>query len=168
MKRFLKGCSFIFCLIVLFVSCSINSIFRNKPSYDLSKVLAYKNSYVGDNSSISNILNNLPANEYLNGIELKTQSEPYGIIAKYKITNNEIELSFEDKSTRKLSQGDILLNNAVIIFALVQNADYIEYKFDNGEGIKYERNDLKEYQDKYGKNLESIVKDKTSLEKFLK
>lgn len=168
MNKFLKGCSFIFCLTILLVSCSTNLNIGNKPSYDLSKVLMYKNSYVGDNSAVSNILNNLPANEYLNGIELKTQSEPYGIIANYKISNKKIDLIFEDKITKKLSQEDVLLYNAVIILALVQNANYIEYKFDNGEGIKYERSDLKQYQEKYGKNLESLVKDKNSLEKFLK
>ena len=104
-------------LIVLF----LNGCNSNDAKEDLFE---FKGSFVGDNSAVGRIVNQLPSGEYFNGFELKTQEEPYGMILNYEgIEADEIEK--KDKETA--------IYNATFIFALVQNAEWITFRFDNRE-----------------------------------
>ena len=70
----------IFILLLGIIGCSKYSEEKettNESNVNLNTVLKYKDSYVGDNSSVSNIINNLPGNIYNEGIELQTTSKPY-------------------------------------------------------------------------------------------
>ncbi len=76
------------------IGCGINSEKKSKENikntskvetYDLIK---YKGTYVGNNSSVGNIIENLPANEYSAGFSLQTSKEPYEITVNYKANEN--------------------------------------------------------------------------------
>lgn len=135
---------------------------------NLTTVLKYKDSYVGDNSAIVNIVNNLPANIYNVGIELQTTSKPYEITIRYK-GFDDIDIRFEDGSLISSSFPYVIKNNALIILSLVKNVDIVNFDVDDGTVITYERTDLvNSYKDDFGNNLEEITKDKSSLENFIK
>ncbi|MGN0144666.1 MAG: DUF4825 domain-containing protein [Clostridium sp.] len=140
----------------------------NESKVNLTTVLKYKDSYVGDNSAVSNIVNNLPANIYNEGIELQTASEPYEITIHYK-SFEDISIKFEDDSLMSSSFPYVMKNNALIILSLVPNADIVNLHIDDGTIITYERTDLVNgHKDDFGNNLEKITKDKSSLENFIK
>lgn len=109
-----------FLLFILFVinGCDPNN---ESPSNDLFQ---FQGSYVGDNSAIGNLAYKLPNGENLDGFELKTKEKPYGIVLNYK----NIEVADLEKEYQ-----EIAIYNASFIFALVQNADWITFNFDDHE-----------------------------------
>ena len=56
----------------------------NESKISVDKLLEYKDSYVGNNSAIGNIISNLPANIYVKGFELQKNSKSYEINIDYK------------------------------------------------------------------------------------
>ena len=76
-----------FSLLVLLLLSGCNSNDRNNNN----DIFQFKDSFVGDNSAVGNIVNQLPGAEQLNGFELKTNEEPYGIILNYDWTESEQE-----------------------------------------------------------------------------
>lgn len=102
---------------------------RNELDYE--RIYQYKTLYVGDASKVSNLANSLYYAEYKKGISLNTDSRPYGITVNYQIDpedisirpNNEIEVTYK------------MLKNAAIMFCLIDNADTINFNFDDGSGI---------------------------------
>ncbi|NFV11654.1 DUF4825 domain-containing protein [Clostridium sporogenes] len=152
------------------IGCRMNSDKKSKDNikntstvetYDLIK---YKSSYVGDNSSVGNIIKNLPANEYSAGFSLQTSKEPYEIILNYKANENLGEENYNkfwsDKKPAKL-----LEKNAVVLLSLVTNAEIIKFNVDNIGKESYEYN-RKSLEQKYG-SLEKLFNDNDSLNKFL-
>ena len=124
-------------LILLF----LNGCNSNDANEDLFE---FKGSFVGDNNAVGSIVNQLPSGEYLHGFELKTKEEPYGIILNYEgIEADEIEK--KDKETA--------IYNATFLFALVQNAEWVTFHFDNRE-YKVTKEEL---QDWYGKELSDFT-----------
>lgn len=161
----------IFILLLGIIGCSKYSEEKettNESNVNLNTVLKYKDSYVGDNSAISNIINNLPGNIYNEGIELQTTSKPYEITIYYK-SFKDISIRFEDNSLLSSSFPYVMKTNALIIFSLVQNADIVNFNIADENIITYERTSLvNEHKDDFGNNLEKITNDKSSLENFIK
>lgn len=125
-------------LLILLILNGCNSTDTNEDLYE------FKSAFIGDNSAIGSIVNQLPSSEYLNGFELKTKEAPYGVILNYKgIEADDIEK--KDKETA--------IYNATFIFALVQNADWVLFHFDNRE-YKVTKEEL---QDWYGKELSNFT-----------
>ncbi|MGG7142679.1 DUF4825 domain-containing protein [Clostridium nigeriense] len=140
----------------------------NESKANLTTVLKYKDSYVGDNSAVTNIVNNLPANIYNEGIELQATSKPYEITIHYK-SFKDISIRLEDDSLITSSFSYVMKNNALIILSLIQNADIVNFDISDGTSITYERTALvNTHKDDFGNNLEEITKDKSSLENFIK
>lgn len=129
-----------------------------KNEYNIVKLLEYKDSNIGDNTAITSIISNLPANTYNDGIELQTASKPYEVTVNYKgLEGIDLELS------------DTMKKNAMIIFSLIKNIDVVKFNIvENGTAITYEKDKLvNPYKVEYGENLENITKDKSSLKKFI-
>lgn len=129
-----------------------------KNEYNIVKLLEYKDSNIGDNTAITSIISNLPANTYNDGIELQTASKPYEVTVNYKgLEGIDLELS------------DTMKKNAMIIFSLIKNIDVVKFNIvENGTTITYEKDKLvNPYKVEYGENLENITKDKSSLKKFI-
>lgn len=113
----------------------------------------YKDSYVGDNSAVGNIVGRLPGNEDFQKMELKTAEEPYGIILHYapneELTGKEV--------------GERFLYNASFLFALVKNADWIEFVYGE-QSFKVSREAL---QNRFGTDLRDFSAEE-ELDAFLR
>jgi len=107
-------------------------------------VFQYKNAYVGDNSAVINIVNHSMQSEKFRGLELKTKEVPYGIILNYDGSESEKN----DKRT--------VIYNATYLFALIQNAQWITFNFDNQE-YKITRNALIAW---YGEDFSTLQSEK--------
>lgn len=101
----------------------------------------YKNSYAGDAGAVGNITRQLPNpdGEQLNGLELRTSEEPYGIILNYIEAENE----------NSASKQELAIYNTTFILALVKNADWVAFRFSDGE-LKISREQLDAL---YGKDI---------------
>jgi hypothetical protein len=129
---------FFFSLLILLFLNGCNS---NNANEDLFQ---FKGSYVGDNNAVSHIVSLLPSGENLEGFELKTKEEPYGIIINYNgIEAEDIEKKYRETATY----------NATFIFALVQNAKWITFIFDDYE-YKLTKEKLQGW---YGKELSEFT-----------
>ena len=111
-------------------------------------IFQFKDSFVGDNSAVGNIANQLRSGENLEGFELKTKEKPYGIILNYDWLESE------------QNYKETAIFNATFLFSLVQNVDWITFNFDNRE-YKITKGNLQEW---YGKEL-SEFKNEDELKK---
>jgi len=91
-------------LMMLLTSCS-------QSAESKTDLFQYKNSYVGDNSAVGNIVNELTYNNELNQISLETKKEPYGIILEYK----DIDTNSIDKEMK-----ETVITNSTFLFALIK------------------------------------------------
>ena len=128
-----------FILLVLPLLSGCNSNNRNINN----DIFQYKGSFVGDNSAIGNIANQLPEAEQLNDFELKTNEEPYGIILNYDWTESEQEYK------------ETVIYNGTFLFTLVQNVDWIIFNSEIDEYTITKEN----LQAWYGKELSEVQKE---------
>ena len=84
-------------------------------------IFKFKDSFVGDNSAVGNIVYQLQGAEHLKGFELETKERPYGIILNY------------DWSESEQNYKKTAVFNATFLFTLVQNAEWITFNFDTQE-----------------------------------
>ena len=101
----------------------------------------YQDSYIGDNSAIGNIISKIYSGDYVESFSLDTNTLPYGVTINYKDN----------------TYGDIyksLEQDALIIFKLVNNIDYVEFKV-NSDTYIFEK---KHVNDIY-KNINEISLD---------
>lgn len=113
----------------------------------------YKGSYVGDNSAVGNIVERLPGSKDFRGRELKTAEEPYGIVLRYAPEEG-------------MAPGEVyerLFYNAAFLFALVSNAEWIEFQYGD-QSVKVTRDAL---EDRYGTDLRRFSSEE-ELDTFLK
>lgn len=118
---------------------------------NMEELKKYKDSYVGDNSAVINILANLPLNTYVSELSLKTDRKPYEITVNYK-ENPALGLDDYNNFWKDKNPNEVLEKNAALMFSLIKNTDVIEFNVENiGEkNYKYTRDELKE---KYGEDL---------------
>ncbi|ENH96745.1 hypothetical protein J416_09044 [Gracilibacillus halophilus YIM-C55.5] len=135
MKQLLK-----FSLLSLLVIILVSGCNTSNGKEDIFK---YKDSFVGDNSAVGNIVRQLQGAEHFQDFELKTKDKPYGVILNYDWLNSE----------QKYKEAAI--HNATFIFALVQNVDWITFNFDDQE-YKITKENL---QDWYGEDLSGLSED---------
>jgi hypothetical protein len=133
-------------LMILLSGCSLN----NDSKTDLFQ---YKNSYVGDNSAVVNIVKKLAHNKELNQISLETNKEPYGITLEYKdlVAKN---------ANREMKET--VISNSTFIFVLIKNVDWITFKFPDQEFTVTKE----KLQDWYNKKLDGI-KNEQDLKKLI-
>lgn len=134
---------FFFSVLILLLLGGCNS----KPAPEKDDLFRFKDSYVGDNGAVGNIINGLrsPDGEKSNGLELKTTEEPYGIIVNYKTD--------ETVASAEKNYKEIVLYNATFIFALIKNSDWIQFNFVEDE-VTVTREDLESWYG--GKDLRTF------------
>lgn len=103
-------------------------------------IFVYKDSYVGDASAVGNSASRLQGAEHYKGFELQTTEEPYGIILNY------------DDSNSELDEKETAVYNATYLFALIRNADWITFRFNERE-YTVTRSAMQEW---YGKDLREL------------
>ncbi len=142
-------------------SKSVNGI----QKINIEKLIQYKDSYVGDNSSVGGILYNLPGNIYVKQFSLQTNTTPYGIKVNYGLEQNS-NLKEDDfnKFWNSESVRKIFLNNSTTLFILVKNVDKVEFELDtpSKQSFSITRKELEAF---YGKDLREYSNDISSWEK---
>ena len=149
-------------LLMLSMLLSFVLVGCGKPT-NMTELLNYKGSFVGDNSAVGHIIELLPAHEYLDGFELQTSQEPYEVTINYK-PFDEATVELEDGSTSKVALNEVLQGNSMIILSLVTNAEIVNFNIGDQETITFDRTTLSE---NYGNDLESISEDVSSLQNFI-
>lgn len=135
---------------------------ESKYSKNIDELYKYKGSYVGNNSSIGNImtLSNFSDDIAYKHIQLQTKEKPYGI---------NIDL---DKSEASKYQRDFLELKSLILFALVDNLDYVQYTTEDEtsiEGVQITRKDANQLTNKELKvSIENLSRDKKQFENLYK
>jgi len=126
----------------------------------LSNLLEHRTRYIGDASNVSNLLGKLPYGENKEGIELATDSRPYGITINYRLE----DIEGASENTIK-SMEPVLQDNALILFSLIENVDTVKFNIlpVNME-VQFERSEMQQYFDR---ELWDYSKDKKSYEEFL-
>ena len=112
-------------LLMLSMLLSFVLVGCGKPT-NMTELLNYKGSFVGDNSAVGHIIELLPAHEYLDGFELQTSQEPYEVTINYK-SFDEATVELEDGSTSKVALNEVLQGNSMIILSLVTNAEIVNF-----------------------------------------
>ncbi|WP_027623281.1 M56 family metallopeptidase [Clostridium lundense] len=108
------------------VTCLTNPVIKSHGKFNKSKsekLYEYKTQYVGTAYKVGNLTDYLNYSEYKNQFSLQTKSEPYGITINYKIKPE----VFSEISYNKV------LENAAVIFCLVDNVDTVTFEFCDGE-----------------------------------
>ncbi|MDU5080506.1 DUF5301 domain-containing protein [uncultured Tissierella sp.] len=128
---------------------------------DFSVYEIYKNrtEYVGDNVKVVNIVDRLPISQALtrSKVELFTKEEPYVIEITYDTS----------RTVREYFSGTVNQNvfdqNAILIFALVGNVEYVNFVLDDGENNEL----IQRTRDWANYNMnEDIWKDSSTMEQF--
>jgi hypothetical protein len=128
----------------------------------INNVINYRNSYVGNNNAVTNILYNLPGGPFVKRVLLETRTTPYGIIVDYGIKKGS---SLKQEDLNKYFEGDngkkIFLNNATTLFILVKNVDTVTFNLvsSNSQSFSISRENLEIL---YKRNLREYAKN-TSL-----
>lgn len=137
LRKMIKFLFFSLLVLLLLSGCNSNDRDSNND------IFQFKDSFVGDNSAVGNIANQLPGAEQLDGFELKSNEEPYGIILKYDWTESEQEYK------------ETVTYNATFFFNLVQNVEWITFNSHIGE-YTITKGSLQKW---YGKELSEVQKE---------
>lgn len=146
---------------ILLISCNFNKNDTNINETNLDDLMEFKDSYVGDNSAVSGILNNLPGNQFRHPIELKTEKVPYAIEITYKLDqNSNLKMEDLDKYWNSNNIKKLLLNNVTTLFILVKNVDNIKITIEKSKEqiFNFSRKNLEKF---YGKDLREYSNDKS-------
>ena len=91
-----------------------------------------KTPYIGNASAVGNIIGQLPfVKAEQMGMELQTETEPFGVTVKYKDLSEVLEQE--------------LKSNAYLMFCLIDNLGRITFSDDFKTTVCYSRNDVLEY-----------------------
>ncbi len=128
----------------------------------VDRLLQHRSRYIGDASNVGNLLNKLAYGSNKEGIELDTDSEPYGITVNYRI--DDIDSSNEDSDELKHAKF-VLRDNALILFSLIENVDTVKFNIlPSNAVVQFERTQLQQYFDR---DLWEYSASKEDFEKFL-
>ncbi|MBR7164407.1 MAG: DUF4825 domain-containing protein [Clostridia bacterium] len=141
----------------LILEAPYNSYAENKEA-----LLAYKDTLIGDNSNVSALVQKaMPVHATLEGISLETENEPYGLSLRYVL----------DKPEMYITEGTLNENafyqNALVLFSLVSNVDWIQMDIRTGEtvfNVKYEREVAEKQFDE--QDLSQFATDMKAFEEF--
>ena len=127
----------------------------NRENTGIDNIIKYKNKYIGNNSNIGNLINNLPLSEY--GYVFEIDSENFGLTINYHITDWYINQNYYLEKS--------LIYNSVSIFILIDNVEYINYNF-SGKNYKINRNQIEEFYPNYNEIIEDEI-NKDNFNKYL-
>ncbi|KAA0956921.1 DUF4825 domain-containing protein [Planococcus sp. ANT_H30] len=117
MNRLIKS------LILLLVLTLVSDCNSDADSSN-GEVFEYKDSYVGDNSAVVNTVIHLQGADYFSGIAPQTKEQPYGIVVDYDWSESTIDLQ------------ETVINNDSYLFTLIQNMDWVTFKFNTIDGLE--------------------------------
>ncbi len=134
----------------------------NQYTEEVDTLLQYKGTVIGDNSRVSQLVaETLPKDIILEGVELKTDEEPYGLCLKYTMTSTERYVKEET------IEEAVFYQNALVLFSLIDNVHYIQIKIecaDTPYELYYERKTAEQQFEE--QDLRSFAKDAESFIRF--
>ncbi|WP_313238375.1 DUF4825 domain-containing protein [Sporosarcina ureae] len=138
MKNFTKYFLSSFILVLFLSGCSSTTEQPNEGIFE------YKGSFIGDNSAVVHIIEQLRYAEQFEKVSLETQTEPYGMTIQYEHMDAAIEES---------EYKEAAVYNASFLFTLIDNADWVVFNFEDYT-YKLSKSEL---QDWYGKELNDFT-----------
>lgn len=140
-------------VLLLFTGCS-HSI-EQKAQTPVSELLKYKDSYVGDNSAVGNILAKLEGGQYIRQFSLQTQNQPYGIEVYYGI-REAVDSKVFDQYFSEDKAKEVFLNTSTTLFALVKNVDDVTIHLETPVKRTFHitREEMETF---YGKDMRSLA-----------
>lgn len=124
MKKLMFKVGTIILSVGLLSGCS--SVLEEERKESVDAVIEYKDTYIGDASSVLKISYVLPAGEYVKQLSLQTKEEPYEMTVDYglkdeqDISKEDFEKDWSERNTKKA-----LLNNAISYFILINNVGVV-------------------------------------------
>ncbi|WP_148136136.1 M56 family metallopeptidase [Candidatus Formimonas warabiya] len=127
-------------------------------AYQADVLWKLKTAYVGNNSKVVNLIDHLPYADLRREVSLKTDYKPYGITVKY---------DFAPSGLRIGTIEGVLRNNAVVLLALIDNVDDINFQVSfSGEERKYHYTRI-QLEQGFQQDLRAYAKDVKTWETFL-
>lgn len=117
----MKKITMLLLVIAMFIMLGCQKEVSSQP---FERLLGFKNSYVGNNTAVGGIINELPGAKSIEKFSLQTSEEPYGITVFY---NKESDYWEEDKCK------NMMMYNAAALFALVDNVDNVTFILNGDE-----------------------------------
>jgi len=139
-----------------YTSETVPNVPFNREKSGIDNIIKFKNKYVGNNSNDGNLINNLPLSEY--GYTFEIDSENLGLKINYHITDWYI------KDNLYLQKS--LIYNAISIFSLIDNVEYIEYQF-TGNQYKVSRDTIETKYPSFYKIVHNNEVNKENFNEFL-
>ncbi|MDS1030040.1 DUF4825 domain-containing protein [Bacillota bacterium LX-D] len=131
---------------------------KETKEYNVDVLLRFKNKYGGDHVKVINLIDNLLYADLRREVLLQTKNTPYGITVKY---------DFSAAGT-DVGQAEITLrNNAVIMFALIDNVDIINFNLKTDKEEKKYQYTRAQIQQSFDKDLREYAKDIRKFETLL-
>ncbi|MFY0757890.1 DUF4825 domain-containing protein [Metabacillus dongyingensis] len=132
----------------IFTSSGVEQIQKQPISFlsgapDIEELRKYEETFVGDNSSVSAILYQLPGHNYQQKFSLQTREKPYGMKVSYgpeELGNDEgnsYNKYWSDSNAKK-----IFAYNATALFALISNVDTIQFVLEGEPYVRFSREEL--------------------------
>ncbi len=113
------------------------------------KLIKYKTEYVGDNSKVGGILNNLdyPEGFKYSGMRLLTNEKPYGIVVEVDASRAKaLNASGKNISAADAIDLDAFERNAHRLFSLIGNLDHVTFFFDTNSDASENSQKLKQQE----------------------
>ena len=131
-------------------------------SYKLEDYTPYKGSYIGDNSSVISILDELPGAKYRKTIELQTKKQPYGLTVNYG-RNDKEQMTTSEYEEYWTDNRSMLLYNASVLFMVIDNLDTIDFHLEpENDKLMHLQFSRAEIEGLYGRDMSFYVGDSKS------
>lgn len=140
-----------------YTSDTVPITFYNREKSGIDNILKYKNSYIGNNANISNLVGKLPLSEY--GYVIEIDSKNFGLTIDYHITDWYINNNYYLEKS--------LIYNSVSLFLLIDNLEYIVFNF-SGNSYKITREDINEKYKEFNKIKNSMNDNSEKSKKSIK
>ncbi|MFJ7828076.1 DUF4825 domain-containing protein [Psychrobacillus sp. NPDC096623] len=108
-------------------------------THDFQKVLAYENDYMGNNSNITNLFNNLPFSNYRDLVELDSDTRTF--VVNYNTSGDE----------------KTVIYNATAAFVLIKNLEVINMRFSHQSYVITRENVEQWFEDDYASLIDPKV-----------
>ncbi|AEY65659.1 DUF4825 domain-containing protein [Clostridium sp. BNL1100] len=134
--------------------------------YNADYLFENKTPYVGNNSKVLHIIDNLQFANYRGQVSLQTEKTPYGVTVNYDFEN----LAEEDYQKSKIENEERLKlafkRNAALMFSLIGNLDNLTFICHQNNGSKEYIFTRAEVQKDYNEDLKEYSKDKNKFGSF--
>ena len=108
-------------------------------THNFKKVLAYENEYMGNNSNITNLFNNLPLSNYRDLVELKPDTHTF--VVNYNTSGDE----------------KMVIYNATAAFVLIQNLEVVDMRFSDQSYVITRENVERWFSDDFDRLIDPAV-----------